>query len=156
MSFTTIYMVTDNAESVEKAKAFWESHGVQVKVFSTTQWNQGLDSHSFRSQLNIGVPQLSGGHGQDGAKVLAFTPNSNFSTPPGGLTIGSPSPVVGQIGKVSTMDEVESKAIDAAIHQFKGNLTEAARALGIGRATLYRKVKQYQIDPSMARKKKAA
>jgi hypothetical protein len=28
--------------------------------------------------------------------------------------------------------------------------------LGIGRATLYRKVKQYNIDPSAARKKKAA
>ncbi len=39
---------------------------------------------------------------------------------------------------------------------FKGNLTEAAKALGIGRATLYRKVKQYNIDPSAARKKKAA
>jgi transcriptional regulator with AAA-type ATPase domain len=145
-------MVTDNAESVDKAKAFWESHGVQVKIFSTTQWNQGLESHSFRTQLNIGVPQLAGGHGADGAKVLAFPANS-FTPPPGGLTVGGSMTT---LSKVSTMDEIESKAIETAIHQFKGNLTEAARALGIGRATLYRKVKQYQIDPSSARKKKAA
>ncbi|MGE0632090.1 MAG: helix-turn-helix domain-containing protein [Pseudobdellovibrionaceae bacterium] len=154
MSFTTIFMVTDNADSVEKAKAFWETHGIQVKVFSTQQWNQGMESHSFRSQLNIGVPHLAGGTGQpDGAKVLNFTPNS-FSPPPGGLTVGGAVTPISS--KVSTMDEIESKAIETAIHQFKGNLTEAARALGIGRATLYRKVKQYQIDPSMARKKKAA
>ncbi len=54
------------------------------------------------------------------------------------------------------MDELESKAIENAIMQFKGNLTEAAKALGIGRATLYRKVKQYQIDPNSARKRRAA
>ena len=54
------------------------------------------------------------------------------------------------------MNELEAKAIENAIAQFRGNLTEAAKALGIGRATLYRKVKQYQIDPSMARKKRAA
>ncbi|MCH2535615.1 MAG: hypothetical protein MK008_14325 [Bdellovibrionales bacterium] len=42
------------------------------------------------------------------------------------------------------------------MNEFNGNLTEAAKALGIGRATLYRKVKQYSIDPTMARKKRAA
>lgn len=58
--------------------------------------------------------------------------------------------------KVQTMDELESHAIQNAIDEYGGNLTEAAKALGIGRATLYRKVKQYQIDPSQARKKRAA
>ena len=43
-----------------------------------------------------------------------------------------------------------------AIHAYRGNLTEAAKALGIGRATLYRKVKLYNIDPASARRKKAA
>ena len=54
------------------------------------------------------------------------------------------------------MDDLEAKAIETAIMQFKGNLTEAAKALGIGRATLYRKVKQYHIDPSQARRRKIA
>ena len=49
---------------------------------------------------------------------------------------------------------MEARAIEAAIYQYKGNLTEAAKALGIGRATLYRKVKQYHIDPSQARRRK--
>ena len=54
------------------------------------------------------------------------------------------------------MNELESKAIENAITQYRGNLTEAAKALGIGRATLYRKVKQYQIDPASARKRSRA
>ncbi|MCL5459691.1 hypothetical protein M3M33_13735, partial [Loigolactobacillus coryniformis] len=46
----------------------------------------------------------------------------------------SPAPA----GNVQKMDELEAKAIENAIVQYKGNLTEAAKALGIGRATLYR------------------
>ena len=74
----------------------------------------------------------------DGGKVLQF-PNN-----------------VEKDGSVATINDLESKAIENAIHTFRGNLTEAAKALGIGRATLYRKVKQYNIDPSSARKKRAA
>ena len=55
-------------------------------------------------------------------------------------------------GKVKTINELESMAIENAIFEYNGNLTETAKALGIGRATLYRKVKQYSIDPSAARK----
>jgi transcriptional regulator of acetoin/glycerol metabolism len=73
-----------------------------------------------------------------GAKVLSFKPLAE-----------SPS-------NVETMDQVEARAIESAISQFKGNLTEAAKALGIGRATLYRKVKYFQIDPSAARRKRVA
>jgi DNA-binding NtrC family response regulator len=60
----------------------------------------------------------------------------------------------GSPDKVQKMEDMEAKAIEAAIFQFRGNLTEAAKALGIGRATLYRKVKQYHIDPSQARRRK--
>lgn len=66
-----------------------------------------------------------------------------------------PTPTAPSAG-VQKMEELEAHAIENAISQYKGNLTEAAKALGIGRATLYRKVKQYQIDPSAARKKKVA
>lgn len=45
-----------------------------------------------------------------------------------------------------TMEEVERKHIELAVHVYKGNLTTAAIALKIGRATLYRKIKQYGIN----------
>ena len=87
------------------------------------------------------VPALASGLSplNEGAKILQF-----------------PQPSMGEDTKVRTINELESIAIENAIHEFGGNLTEAAKALGIGRATLYRKVKQYNIDPSSARKKRAA
>ncbi len=57
--------------------------------------------------------------------------------------------------KVSKINDLEAKAIRDAIQAYSGNLTEAARALGIGRATLYRKVKLYNIDPTSARRRVA-
>lgn len=47
---------------------------------------------------------------------------------------------------VQSIASVESDAIRTAITAHKGNLSEAAKTLGIGRATLYRKVKEYQIN----------
>ena len=45
-----------------------------------------------------------------------------------------------------TLDEVERDAIRAALKETKGNKKEAAKILGIGIATLHRKVKEYRIS----------
>jgi len=44
-----------------------------------------------------------------------------------------------------TMAEVEKAAIEAALRDAGGNRREAARMLGIGERTLYRKIKAYQL-----------
>ncbi len=44
-----------------------------------------------------------------------------------------------------TMADVERAAIEAALHETKGNRRRAAEILGIGERTLYRKLKQYQM-----------
>ena len=49
-----------------------------------------------------------------------------------------------EINVPSTMDEIERKAIEATLDYTKGDKTRAARSLGIGRKTLYRKLQQYQ------------
>lgn len=128
-------VVSDDQALIQKAQAFGQMHGVTVQVMSPEQHQtQGAD-----------VVALVPGHGSattggEGAKVLPF-----------------PGPQSSDVRRgVATINQLESVAIENAISAFKGNLTEAAKALGIGRATLYRKVKQYNIDPSMARKKKAA
>ena len=41
--------------------------------------------------------------------------------------------------------EVEKVTIQEALSKTKGNLTNAAKELGIGRTTLYRKIKKYQL-----------
>jgi two-component system, NtrC family, response regulator AtoC len=48
----------------------------------------------------------------------------------------------------SSMDEIERQAIEATLDYTKGDKTHAARALGIGRKTLYRKLDQYNGDRS--------
>jgi two-component system, NtrC family, response regulator HydG len=45
----------------------------------------------------------------------------------------------------SSMEDIEIKAIKNALVQTKGNLSNAAEALKIGRSTLYRKMKKYGI-----------
>ena len=45
------------------------------------------------------------------------------------------------------LDEVERRTIVHAVKVTDNNITDAARALGINRATLYRKLKQYNLQP---------
>lgn len=144
MPKTMVFIVTDDVETAEKAKTALSPYGVTVNSYGSGQWKDGLENSYFRSQLAAGLPSLSLG-------TSPVEVRNNVLPFPGVVQSNT-----SQDGKVSTMNELESQAIENAILQFRGNLTEAAKALGIGRATLYRKVKQYQIDPSVARKKRAA
>lgn len=143
MARSFVYIVSENPEVVEKIKKSCEGQDVSFYTYASQQWREGLDNPFFRSQLVNGVPALSTGTSplttaeQPGNNVVAF-------------------PTQHSDGRVQKMEDLEAKAIETAINQYKGNLTEAAKALGIGRATLYRKVKQYHIDPSQARRRKMA
>lgn len=48
--------------------------------------------------------------------------------------------------RIKTLQEMESDSIKAAIAQLKGNMTQVAKALNIGRNTLYMKMKKYRIS----------
>lgn len=51
-----------------------------------------------------------------------------------------------------TLAQIESEVISQTLVNCRGNFTEVAKVLGIGRATLYRKVKEYNIDTKVVRK----
>jgi transcriptional regulator with GAF, ATPase, and Fis domain len=51
-----------------------------------------------------------------------------------------------EIDVPSSMDEIERRAIEATLDYTAGDKTRAARSLGIGRKTLYRKLQQYNDD----------
>ncbi len=53
----------------------------------------------------------------------------------------SSSPVPGAVGTTGRLSELEQSAIYQTLHDCAGNVTEAARRLGIHRSTLYRKLK---------------
>ena len=47
---------------------------------------------------------------------------------------------------VRPLDELEAEIIETAVRHYGGQMSEVARRLGIGRSTLYRKIKEYDID----------
>ncbi|KFB09139.1 sigma-54-dependent transcriptional regulator [Nitratireductor basaltis] len=53
---------------------------------------------------------------------------------------------IGNDGNVRPLEEVEAEMIRFAIAHYGGQMSEVARRLGIGRSTLYRKLKELGID----------
>lgn len=148
MSRTVMIVVSDSQETIDNAKKYWEGHDVTVQAYSPSQFREGMDNPFFRQQLVVGVPSLVSGN-----SPINYSAATNLTSGNTSNVIQFPT-VAPQASSVQKMEQLEAQAIENAIVQYKGNLTEAAKALGIGRATLYRKVKQYHIDPSVARKKK--
>ncbi|MEZ5937973.1 MAG: sigma-54 dependent transcriptional regulator [Hyphomonadaceae bacterium] len=48
-------------------------------------------------------------------------------------------------GELRTLEEIERDLIQFAIDHYSGHMSEVARKLGIGRSTLYRKVREYDL-----------
>lgn len=74
--------------------------------------------------------------------------------------IGHGSGTEGRYGLLSALDErgnlrklaaVETEMIRLAVQHYNGQMSEVARRLGIGRSTLYRKLKEMGIDPDTGR-----
>jgi DNA-binding NtrC family response regulator len=51
-------------------------------------------------------------------------------------------------GDVRRLEALEEAAIRFALSHYRGQMSEMARKLGIGRSTLYRKMKDYGLDES--------
>lgn len=54
-------------------------------------------------------------------------------------------------GNVRCLSDVEQEMIRFAIEHYDGQMSEVARRLGIGRSTLYRKLKEYGLDAGFER-----
>jgi len=50
-------------------------------------------------------------------------------------------------GELRPMGALEEEIIRFAIRHYRGRMSEVARRVGIGRSTLYRKIKEYGIVP---------
>jgi len=53
-------------------------------------------------------------------------------------------------GELAPLEHVERDLIAFALDQYQGRMSAVARALGIGRSTLYRKIKEYGLEESDA------
>ena len=50
-------------------------------------------------------------------------------------------------GHIRKFEDMESEIIRMAIGRYEGHMSEVARRLGIGRSTLYRKLKEFGLEP---------
>jgi DNA-binding NtrC family response regulator len=53
-------------------------------------------------------------------------------------------------GHIRKFEDMESEIIRMAIARYDGHMSEVARRLGIGRSTLYRKLKEFGLEPDLA------
>ncbi|MBX3505832.1 MAG: sigma-54-dependent Fis family transcriptional regulator, partial [Parvibaculum sp.] len=79
------------------------------------------------------IPQQA----QPQTNTLADFARSNFSD---GISITD------EAGNVRKLEDIEAEMIRLAIDKYKGHMTEVARRLGIGRSTLYRKVRDLGLE----------
>ena len=54
-------------------------------------------------------------------------------------------------GEVRSLSDVERDLIAYAIEHYAGHMSEVSRRLGIGRSTLYRKVREYGLEEETKR-----
>ncbi len=61
---------------------------------------------------------------------------------------GEPAPVeiMDAGGNLRSLEDIERDLIEFAIETYAGRMSEVARRLGVGRSTLYRKVREYDLD----------
>ena len=55
-------------------------------------------------------------------------------------------PLLAENGEMRKLDELEKETIRFALTHYRGQMSEIARRLGIGRSTLYRKMKEYGLE----------
>jgi DNA-binding NtrC family response regulator len=54
-------------------------------------------------------------------------------------------PAINDDGEFRRLDEIEADIIRLALGHYRGHITEIARRLGIGRSTLYRKMREFGL-----------
>jgi DNA-binding NtrC family response regulator len=55
-------------------------------------------------------------------------------------------PLIAANGEMRTLEDIEAATIRFALMHYRGQMSEIARRLGIGRSTLYRKMKEYGLE----------
>jgi DNA-binding NtrC family response regulator len=99
-------------------------------------------------------PQIAAAMGVETlARQNSFAPAApgDSATPAAGRATASPYSLsmTDAAGHIRKFEEIEAEVIKTAIGRYEGHMSEVARRLGIGRSTLYRKLKEFGLEPDM-------
>lgn len=161
-----------NASALALLTAYdWPGNIRQLEnaVFRAVVLSQGEElSDSDFPQIALQLPEFSTGDDADdlirapsGAslKLAAYSPPSAAAAESHAV-IEEPSDIsttiyrggnlissMDESGNIRKLAEIEEELIRFALRFYRGQMSQVARKLGIGRSTLYRKLKDYGIDP---------
>jgi DNA-binding NtrC family response regulator len=84
-------------------------------------------------------------------RPIAADPAASAALQPANLDCHDPHSLrlINDSGDVRTLEEIETEAIRFALDYYRGQMSQMARKLGIGRSTLYRKMKDIGIPDDM-------
>ena len=95
--------------------------------------DRGRLRQGLRGETAVGLSRLPAARGEPNYRRRQAAENTIASVDRG--------------GQVRKLAEVEEELIRFALKFYHGQMSQVARKLGIGRSTLYRKLKDYGIDP---------
>jgi DNA-binding NtrC family response regulator len=104
-----------------------------------------LQPHDFPAISGLAAPLASpaggGPDGFEGAVNTVSAAGADLPPPP-----DTPIRILDERGHLRTLEEIERDLIQHAIEVYAGHMSEIARRLGIGRSTLYRKVREQGLE----------
>ncbi|MDE2133473.1 MAG: sigma-54-dependent Fis family transcriptional regulator [Alphaproteobacteria bacterium] len=99
-------------------------------------------------------PQIAAAMGVEAKNRRAFVAADNLDAGMFAPTLPASSPyalsATDASGHMRKLEEMEFELIRLAISRYDGHMSEVARRLGIGRSTLYRKLKEFGLEPGDA------
>jgi DNA-binding NtrC family response regulator len=103
-----------------------------------------LQPHDFPAISGVAPPPplAAPAAGPVGTVTAIASAEQLMTDPP----MGAPVRILDERGHLRTLEEIERDLIQLAIEIYAGHMSEVARRLGIGRSTLYRKVREQGLD----------
>lgn len=91
---------------------------------------------------------------EDFPQISGLTPSIELDAPVTGADVladvaagfAAPVEIMDDGGHLRSLEDIERDLIEFAIENYAGRMSEVARRLGVGRSTLYRKVREYDLD----------
>lgn len=142
--------------NVEEGKSVVGASAETLAYLTAFEWPgnvRQLENAVYRAIVLADAPYLQPHDFPAISGVAAPAPEAQAATfaPPPSVETGAPAPdspvrILDGRGHLRTLEDIERDLIQLAIEVYAGHMSEVARRLGIGRSTLYRKVREQGLD----------